>query len=559
MFIDARVLSEDTVIETDVCIVGAGAAGITLAREWINQPFQVCLLESGGLEPNKLTQSLYVGNNVGETYYPLGEARARFLGGSTNLWGGWSRPMDEIDFEDRPWMPHSGWAIAKSELDPYYERAQKACKLGPYEYEYAYWEEALTEWQRQQFPFPGDMDEKLVRHIWQVIPASHLRFGEAYRTEIERARNINTYLYTNVIEIESNDNARTVTRLRAATLEGNKFWIAAKVFILASGGIENPRLLLASNQVQTAGLGNQHDLVGRFFMEHLMLRSGKLRLSKPVAQTQTDFQIQDTYIAARGLGLSKAVQQQEQILNFSLRLGRLMEDWQEALKHMKYRMRQLKKAEDWTTIIEGHKYQIWQKTPVIEDLMTLLVNFDRIAAKIYSKIGKKDFQPAQSDCYTTYLISEQAPNPDSRVTLSKERDRLGVNCVQLDWRLLPIDKFTITRSLEIIGEQLKASGLGEFHNELADDETCWRSMFGSYHHIGTTRMSANPKDGVVDEHCQVHGINNLYVAGSSVFPTSGLSNPTLTIVALAIRLADRIKADMAYTSATTRQLETTSA
>jgi choline dehydrogenase-like flavoprotein len=139
------------------------------------------------------------------------------------------------------------------------------------------------------------------------------------------------------------------------------------------------------------------------------------------------------------------------------------------------------------------------------------------------------------------LISEQAPNPDSWVRLSRERDRFGLNCVQLDWRLSPLDRYTLERSQQLIAEALECSGLGQLHSQLADNPAAWQSLTGSYHHMGTTRMSTNPRQGVVNEHCQVHGVHNLFIAGSSVFPTSGLANPTLTIVALAIRLADHLK------------------
>lgn len=196
MLINASTLPEDTLIESDICIIGAGAAGITLAREFINQPYQVCLLESGGLDFDEATQALYTGDNTGVPYFPLKEARARYLGGSTNLWGGWSRPMDDIDFEDRPWMPYSGWPFTKAELDPYYERAQKVCNLGPFEYDFDYWEDALTQGERRKLPF---LTDRLVTYLWQIIPPTHVRFGEVYRAELEQARNINTYLHASTL------------------------------------------------------------------------------------------------------------------------------------------------------------------------------------------------------------------------------------------------------------------------------------------------------------------------------------------------------------------------
>ena len=253
------------------------------------------------------------------------------------------------------------------------------------------------------------------------------------------------------------------------------------------------------------------------------------------------------------LGLSKALQEREQILNFSARLLPMQEEWVEALRRLTFRKWQTKGHKAFPTIMEGRKYK--REAPAIEDLGKVIANLDRVAAKAYAKLFNKS---GQSKFCDTHLIAEQAPNPDSRITLSTERDKLGLNRVQLDWRLSPIDKYTIQRSQQIIAAEFERSGLGKLQIELSDDDASWQSVKGSYHHIGTTRMSMNPRLGVVNEHCQVHGISNLYIAGSSVFPTSGLSNPTLTIIALAIRLADQIKERMGCSAGVTKELEATS-
>ncbi|WP_036478998.1 GMC oxidoreductase [Myxosarcina sp. GI1] len=531
MLIDARTLPEDTVIEQDICIIGAGAAGITLAREFIDRSEQVCLLESGGMDFDEATQSLYGDKNIGNSYYPLKETRARYLGGSTNLWGGWSRPLDEIDFEDRPWMPNSGWSIARDELVPYYQRAQQVCNLGPFEYELDYWQDRFK--QRQYQPLPTTAKD-ITTCLWQIIPPTHLRFGQVFKTELERAKNIDTYLYANVVDIETNDTAQSVTRLRVATLEGKKFWIAAKAFVLATGGIENPRLLLAANKVQNTGLGNQYDRVGRYFMEHPYIISGRVRLFEPLPlYTQKNFQLGEMFMGV-GLGLTKEVQKREQLLNFGARLLPLQEEWVESFNRLRGRQKKGHKA--FPTIHEGRKYGR-EEVSVLEDALKVMTNLDRIALKAYEKLSKSKITALT---YDTHLIAEQAPNPDSRVTLSSERDRLGLNRAKLDWRLTPLDKHTIKRSQEIITGEIERLGLGKATLELTD-ESSWQHLTGSYHHMGTTRMDNNPRHGVVNENCRVHGVSNLYVAGSSVFPTSGLSNPTLTIIALSIRLADYLK------------------
>ncbi len=565
MLIDARTLQEDTLVETDICIIGAGAAGITLAQQFIDQPYQVCLLESGGLDFDEATQSLYAGENIGLPYFPLKEARARYLGGSTNLWGGWSRPLDEIDFEVRPWMPHSGWPFAKADLEPYYERAQQACYLGPYEYDLAYWKDALDQVQRQELPF---LNQQLVTYLWQIIPQTHLRFGEVHRAEIKRANNIKTILHANVVEIETNETAQAVNRLRVATLDRKQFSVAAKVFILAAGGIENPRLLLASHRHQPMGVGNQYDLVGRFFMEHPYLVSPKLRLFQPARlYTQRFFQLGETLMGS-ALALSKAAQEREQILNLCARLIPSREEWLEAFRRLlQFRYGQPEghqafpahEEEQWSKHFSTIRFKAIPKHNFTQDLGTVVAHLDRVANHLATKAYAKVFSKKKSfpNLCEIHLIGEQAPNPDSRIKLSNERDQLGLNRVQLDWRLSPIDKYTIKRSQQILAAEFERAELGKLEIELPNDDTAWQPLIGSYHHIGTTRMSTNPRQGVVNEHCQVHGINNLYVAGSSVFPTSGLSNPTLTIIALAIRLADHIKERMGDSAVTTKDLEDT--
>lgn len=535
MLIDALTLSEDSLIVCDICIIGAGAAGITIAREFLNQPEQVCLLESGGFDYEEATQTLYAGKNIGDAYFPLKESRARSFGGSTNLWGGWSRPMDNIDFQERPWMNYSSWPITKAELLPYYQRAQEVSGLGPFAYDFSNWQNTLLNLGCDRPNFSEDIET----NIWQIIPPNHLRFGEFYRTELEQAKNITTYLHANVLAFLTNDSAREVQSLRVACLDGKQFSVQAKVFILAVGGIENPRLLLASNQVHSNGLGNQYDLVGRFFMEHPYLTSGKILFSEPpILYTQQNIKIGETYLAT-ALGLSEKRQEHEQILNFSARLLSVLPDWVEAINSLKYKLQPQHEAihEAFPSITEICRYK--SNTSTVEDLKTIITNLDRVATRAYNKLFNKSFYSGQSNLYETHLIAEQEPNPDSRITLSSERDQLGLNRVQLDWRLSSLDKYTIERSQQILADELARCGLG--HLEIEDSEERWQTVQGSYHHMGTTRMSTNPRQGVVDENCLVHGISNLYVAGSSVFPTSGLSNPTLTIVALAIRLADHLK------------------
>jgi choline dehydrogenase-like flavoprotein len=511
MLIDARSLPENTAIHTDVCIVGAGAAGITLAREFAGQPFRVCLLESGGLEFDGKTQSLYKGKIVGHPYSPLDAVRLRFFGGSTNHWTGWCRPLDAIDFETREGIPYSGWPFARSHLDPYYERAHTICQLGPYSYDAAAWEpkEAL------RFPHA---DSRIVPTVYHKSPPT--RFGQVYRDEIQRADNITTYLHANVIDIETTRDASTVTRLRVACLAGNKFWVTAKLFILAAGGIENARLLLLANTVHTAGLGNQHDLVGRFFTEHLYLQAGlilsaAIRLPIPPSM---DSEVHGRRVR-RVVRLTAETLRRERLLNFSAALVSTPTKGIASLRLIVQELRRGEIPDDFA-----------------RHLSNVITHIDEVASATYRRM--RGYPPYQ--LYTLFNRTEQAPNPDSRVMLTTEHDQLGKPRVQLDWRLSTLDKHSIIRAHEILGEELGRADFGRLKVTL-DAASDWPQLLNDSHHMGTTRMHIDPTQGVVDANCKVHGLSDLFIAGCSVFPTGGFSNPTLTIVALAVRLADHVK------------------
>ncbi|MGA7936062.1 MAG: GMC family oxidoreductase [Kovacikia sp.] len=541
MIIDARSLPPDEVLETQVCIVGGGPAGITLAREFANQNFQVCLVESGGFELDPETQSLCDGVVVGDPYPKISETRQRQFGGTSHCWEGQSGykqfgwrclPLDKIDFEHRDWLPYSGWPFNKDHLDPFYERAQKVCQIGPYAYEAKDWENQHA----VRLPFNGDRVTTTMSQYGLRDP-----FTTDYREEIRQASNITTLLYANVVEIETDDTTQTVTRLKIACLQNKQFWLTAKVFILATGGLENARLLLASQQKQPAGLGNQHDLVGRFFMDRPIVSSTLIPFnSKLFDQTALYdiYRIKGIPVMAR-VQLTEEVMRREHLLNNGAQLfPRPLEHQREAtlsLRALIASVRDRKPSEDslkhLKNALRGSRYiaaaGFWT---AIRKLPTL-------------QRGDWSYLPYEKRRFSQFEIFyqiEQAPDPNNRVVLSAERDRLGQNKVELHWRLNPIDLENVHRIQEIWAEEFAKAGLGELQYARAGEKLKFEKE-AMHHHMGTTRMHSDPKQGVVDPNCKLHDISNLFVAGCSVFPTSGYANPTLTIIALSLRLADHIK------------------
>jgi choline dehydrogenase-like flavoprotein len=517
MFIDARSISKKTVINTDVCIVGAGAAGITLAREFIGQPFRVCLLESGGLEYDAETQSLYKGQNVGHPYYPLEAARMRYFGGTTNIWGGACRPLDGIDFEARAGVPYSGWPFARSHLWPFYDRAQTVLQIGPLKYDGASWEREDS----LRAKFAGN---SLDSAIFQNNP---MRFGKVYREEIRSAPNIDTYLYANVLEFEANESVRAVKRLRVASLARNDFFVSARAYVLATGGIENARLLLLSNRRNRHGLGNDHGLVGRFFMEHPGSSWGRLGIIAPSefplsfydirgdTEFSDDTELNSAYIWGFIAPTEQTLRQQK-LLNCGIKIRSFPKDESPGIVSMRSIKNKLASGE-WPD-------NFWQHiTNVISDIDGVTL---KSVQKITGKLGVPEIMEIE-------YWAQPRPNPNSRVRLSSELDALGQPQVVLDWRLTEHDMNNIRKVLNLLAIELGRSNLGRLRidPEICSDKWVSSMLEGSFHHIGTTRMHKNPKHGVVDPNCRVHGLSNLFIAGSSVFPTAGHANPTLTIVA----------------------------
>jgi choline dehydrogenase-like flavoprotein len=515
VFIDAREIPTGTVVETDICIIGAGAAGITIPRELAGSQLRVCLLESGGLDYDPQIQDLYKGANIGRDYYDLDVCRLRYFGGSTNHWAGWCRPLEAMDFEKRSWIPHSGWPFGFEQIEPYYPRAYEICQVQSPEIA-----EKATAAQVAKGDSLVSDDGRIVTLTVHFSPPTH--FGEIYRSELEAASDISVYLNANVVNIDMNDEARSVVGLDVATFGGNSFRVTGRHFILAAGGLENPRLMLASNKVRTAGIGNAHDLVGRFFMDHSEPDIGLFmpnRLHDPKWAAYDQPHREAVHEPLRIMSLHPSILEREQLLNSAVSLGFGRSQGWDAARRIMVAFKNREMPEHFAS-----------------DLYSVISDLDGFANDAYYRIhgGKTD----SADIFVIKCYCQHAPNPDSRVTLATERDALGLPRANLDWRLTELDRHSVRRTLEIVGAELGRLGLGRVKVDFED----WPDDFlKGNHHMGTTRMSDDPKLGVVDASCRVHDIENLFIAGSSVFPTAGSASPTLTIVALAVRLAEHLK------------------
>jgi choline dehydrogenase-like flavoprotein len=534
MIIDARSLDNGVELMAAVVIIGGGVAGITMALELEAKGIDAILLESGGRQADDATRDLCRGESTELPYRFADGCRSRFLGGSSNCWGGWCRPLDAWDFENRPWVAHSGWPISAADLAPYYPRTHRYLELGPFNYDIEQFVSAMGRLDVCRMPLPTG-------RVWDSISqfSPPTRMGRRFGGELERARHVRTYLYANVVDIEAGSEARHVRRLHCRTLSGKAFTASGRQFVLATGGIENARLLLASNKVQASGLGNGHDLVGRYFMEHPRIYAGSIRFHDDWHRNKLfDFKYhyQNAAVAAFGtriaaaFALTRKTQEREQVANARVWFCSVFPgDNSEASDALIRIKRRLEHREPPDTTLAG-------------DLATLAMHPLHTAGFVLARLYKAR---ALIRDVTFQAIVEPEPDHESRVTLSPHHtDALGLPRVRVGWKLSQLVRRTFDRNFAIIADELRLGGVADVVLPPSiEGGTTWPDTLdkeGTWHHMGTTRMHDSPRHGVVDRDCKVHGMSNLFIAGSSVFPTAGSNFPTQTIVALTLRLSEHI-------------------
>ena len=528
MLSHAREIAGDEQVEADVCIVGAGPAGISVARELIGNGARVWLLDSGGRDVERHAQRLNRGQSVGYPIHRPHQSRVRAFGGTTRHWVApgdetWAaRPLDPIDFEVRPWIRYSGWPLDRVHLDPYYARAQGVCQLGPFDYAPSRWSDTTR---TTPLPLPPDAVETT---LFQHGTAGF----EGYYQEIVRAPNVTLLLHASVVDLATGEDHGRVDRVEVRRDDGTRCFVRARLVVLAAGGIENPRLLLLSRRVHRRGLGNDRDVVGRFFAERLSARTGYIVPASPdVLRGAALYAVHPVAPAVRvqgALRLRDATQRDRQLLNCAFFLPiRNPSITAEAVRSIAA----LAKARRRRPLPAG----------TLGHLRNIATGLGDLGVFALDRVRRPD---EARRILVMRAQAEQAPNPDSRVTLGTRRDRFGHPVARIDWRPAPSDRASIRASQEVIDVALRAAGLGHVEFMLGDEDPP-ALLEGNFHHLGTTRMHPDPASGVVDTDCRVHGVRNLYVTGSSVFPTYGCSNPTLTVVALALRLADHLKQQLA--------------
>lgn len=528
--IDLNQAEAREVLDTEICVVGAGAAGISMARKLLSVGHEVVLLESGGLDYEADVAALNAGENVGADYYDLEDSRLRFFGGTTAIWGGRCAEFAPIDLEKRDYVPHSGWPIAWRELDLYYEEARPLFGIPR--------RRATAElFLKAGVPLPAFDPSELATPVWSFDRRFN-RFTYQSCADLREHPKCRIVTHATVTEVRAAASGTGIQSVEARSLGNASLTVRARAFVIAAGGIETPRLLLASRSHALDGLGNAHDQVGRYFMEHPHARGGRIvdgaawQLLKAFGRRH---RIGGQDLAAL-IAPSEALQRREGILNTSLTIvarqpkGRRQFFGMKAYSGIKHSMAPTESGRAlWMVTKKG---AAWAQRHI-----------DPARPWALHKLGSLEV--------ALLVRAEQAPNPDSRVTLTGERDPTGVPRVALDWRLSEIDVRSVRVLVEALERELKRLGLGRVEPEEWLQGSEWETdplisshTIGGYHHMGTTRMGSDPRSSVTDGQGRVHGIGNLYIAGSSLFPTGSWANPTLTIVALALRTADHVSREL---------------
>lgn len=546
MIDDGLELNDGETLHADVCIVGAGAAGITLAVQLAGTDVSVLLLESGGLKAEKDTQALYEGAVTDERLHsPPHRYRERRFGGSTTIWGGRCVPLDPIDFEHRDYLPGSGWPIGREALLPFYSRANELCEAGEFEYL------ATRAFQRPLRPMiAGFQSEHFSTDSLERFSCP-TNFGARYRQLLRNAPNVRVLLHSNLTTLMFHSNGEAVQSIVVRTLAGKGFRVVADHVVLAMGGLEIPRLLLSNREKWANGVGNEHDMVGRHYMCHIAGTIGTLKQRGVDDRVWHGYDISHEGIyCRRRLALTAEAQTRRGLGNFVARLHHpritdpqhrtaVLSALQLAKGFISYEYGKRLHGEEQVTLRTwmSHLRNVLARPHEVIAFGHHMLRDRLLAARKFPSVIIK----STAGHYSLDFHAEQQPTVASRVSLTEERDALGLQRLMVDWRYTLGDITTVREAVSLFAQDIERSGIGTFEYDPQSIEL-EMSRYGAYggHHLGTARMGTDRRSSVVGADCLIHGTKNLYVAGGAVFPTSSQANPTLTIVALACRLADHL-------------------
>lgn len=515
---DLRAVDDDLPIETDLCIIGSGPAGWAVAEELGATNLRILMLESGGHTVDPETDAL---NQIEDVGTRLFNGRSRVLGGTSRLWNGRCMPFDDIDYEERPWVKLSGWPFGPDEMAPYVNRASEHLGAGPY------YDGATRRSMPEGIVPRPDVDTSLMRPTWWENPA-YIDFGRVLT--MRRNPNLWVLVRATVTHLNAGASGRKIESVEVTDANGRRVTVHARAFVLCAGGVENARILLYSNRDQRNGVGNDRDLVGRHLMDHP--RDFEL-IARPDPKDANRFRAlfgpytmdnaRGRHDFVYGFTLSPERQRAEQLLNTAA--------WPYEVFAQDDPFSAMRR------IAKGPRDQVVRDAAAIASQPGLLFG------AVQSRLQKRHKVDRKFESMGFLVSSEQVPDRDSRVQLGQATDPLGLPVARVDWRVGELEAHSQAVLARTIGTEFQRLGLlpMQIGSWVTSNQYKDANFVDGCHPMGTTRMASDPAKGVVDADSQVHGVDGLYVGGSSVFPTAGHANPTLMIVALAVRLAGHLK------------------
>ena len=550
MLIDAETFQSESMLRADFAVVGAGPAGIVLALELAKAGHDVIMLESGRLHLSETIQHLDEASSFDPEFHaPMSECSRRQIGGTSTIWGGRCVPYDPVDFDQRSYVPHSSWPLTYQELEVYFQRACDYCFCGTSEFNIN-----NIPGIEQKSIVPGLPDEQVLTSTLErwSLPTN---FGKEYFSELKQSERIRLIYGSTCTEIESHVSGVHIERLQTKTLSGKTLYIKARKYILAGGALNTTRLLLASKQGHMGSIGNHSGLLGRFYMGHISGDIAVVRFTTPPQDTVFGFDRDaDNIYLRRRFSFSRDFLHQKELTNIvgwlgvppfgdpSHRSGILSLAYL-ALNSPIGKYLTTKAIKTSLTKNAKGTYQI-HTINVLRDFNKILAFMPSFSRGRY--IAKRKipglFVYSASNEYPLHYHGEQIPNPNSTVSLSDKRDELGMQRLDINLQYTQHDVDSVIRVHQFWDSYLRKYNCGYLKYLTNDlDSSVWEQARDGFHQIGTTRMSHDPKDGVVGTSCNVHGFDDLFVASSSVFVTSGQANSTFMIVAFALRLAEHLK------------------
>jgi len=535
----------------DVCIVGTGPAGTTVANELAGSGLRVALFESGKLRPSALGDRLR--RVASEGIHIKDYSRERVLGGASTTWAGLSSPLDAVDLAPRTYLRESGWPIEHAEMLGLYAEAAERYRFPNLA---LFGADGFGAMRRK-----GDLQPTWSRVEEKVFLAASepQNFGREFRALFD-SNAVDVWLDATLVSLEGENDGGRVHDGVVRSSGGREARVKARAFVIATGGIENARLLLASKTPWKQGLGNEHDQVGRWMMNHPKNYRGILHLSRKVESSPYFFGcLHQGFAGYAGLRLPESMQREKELLNSYVRLEPLY-PWSDnrgveslvllAKKSLFFRRwKAQKKSEvvelrDYSETGDDSDLQNERKTATSWLALSAEIarNAPSVAAYVHSRLVRGKKPPIERARLRNFI--EMEPDPENRVVLGSERDEYGQALPLVKHRCTERDRRSLLALHEALADDFARAGVGQLETDLSRADP-WPIDQDASHHMGTTRMGADPASSVTDANGRVHSVDNVYMAGASLFPTSGCANPTFTIVALSIRLARHLREEHA--------------